>query len=100
MGRRQQTDAGQKAALVTCMAENLPVLRAKLSLSQEELASKIGTTRQTVSVIECGQREMTWVTFLALVFVFSSSESTKQLLKTFGILTPELEASCGKAEND
>ena len=39
------------------MADNLPVLRAKLGLSQEGLAGIIGITRQTISSIENKSRE-------------------------------------------
>ena len=35
------------------MAENLPVLRKKLKLSQEGLADIIGSSRYTVMLIEC-----------------------------------------------
>ena len=34
------------------MAENLPALRARLGLSQTQLADCIGVTRQTISSIE------------------------------------------------
>ena len=49
----------------------LPVLRAKARISQEDIASKIGISRQTYSSIETGKREMSWTTFLALIAFFS-----------------------------
>ena len=72
------------------MGENLPVLRAKLNLSQTELANKIGVTRQTISAIESKSRQMSWSIFLSLLFLFSQNSQTKELLTLFGIYTPEL----------
>ena len=42
----------EKNALMKTMAENLPILRSKLNLSQEELAILLGVTRQTISSFE------------------------------------------------
>lgn len=74
------------------MAENLPVLRAKLGLSQEKIAGIIGITRQTVSSIENKSREMSWQTFLALLFLFSKNSETQMLMKAMGIYDEKLEA--------
>ena len=41
-----------RKAYANKMAENLPVLRVKLGLNQEDLAGMIGVTRQTISAIE------------------------------------------------
>ena len=53
--------------LILRLRDELPVLRAKVRISQETLAKKIGISRQTYSSIETGKREATWTTFLALV---------------------------------
>lgn len=72
------------------LAQNLPVLRAKLDITQTELAEMIGVTRQTINAIESGSRLMTWCTFMALVFLFSNRRETSSLLSVLGIDTPEL----------
>ena len=72
------------------MADNLPMLRAKLELSQTELAEMIGITRQTISSAENGMRELSWGNFLSLLFVFYQNEATRILLPILGIYTPEL----------
>ena len=82
----------QKDALMKIMCENLSVFRAKLNISQEEVACKIGVTRQTISAVERGQRKMTWSNFLALVLVFFRNQSTKRMLVALEIYTPELDA--------
>ena len=81
--RKKYTDA---------MAENLPALRARIGLSQEQLAGLIGVTRQTISAIENKSRELSWPTFLSLLFLFSRNEDTRKLLYAMGIYDGKLEA--------
>ena len=76
--------------LVKMMAQNLSVLRAKLNLSQEDLADVLGVTRQTISAIENGQRNMNWTVFLSLVLIFLKNRETKRLMVLLGIYTKEL----------
>ena len=80
----------EKNALMKTMAENLPILRSKLNLSQEELAILLGVTRQTISSFESNQRKMTWTVFLALILIFFRNEPTKKLLVALNIYTPAL----------
>ena len=70
----------QREKLVELLREELPVLRAKRRLSQENVAEAIGISRQTYSVIETGKREMSWTVFLALVAFFQNDAKTKKLL--------------------
>lgn len=79
-----------KNALMKAMADNLPILRSKLNLSQEELAVLLGVTRQTISSFESNQRKMTWSVFLALILIFFRNEPTKRLLVAINIYTPAL----------
>lgn len=73
------------------MVENLPVLRAKRKLRQTDLAELIGVSNYSISGMEKGQRKMTWNTFMSLLPVFLSCPETAELLRIFGIYTPELE---------
>lgn len=77
------------------MADNLPTLRTKLSMTQEDLAKLIGVSRSTVIMFEKKQRQMTWNTFLSLILVFSKNNETNILLKALGIYTEELESILG-----
>lgn len=72
------------------MADNLPVLRAKLSLSQEQLGQTIGMSRGAIVSIEKKKRSMTWPTYLALVLVFSKNKDTAKLMEAFEIYNEEL----------
>lgn len=76
--------------LIKLMSENLSVLRAKLSLSQEDLADVLGVTRQTISAIENEQRNMSWSIFLSLILIFLKNKETKRLMILLGIYTKEL----------
>lgn len=81
------------------MTENLKVLRNKLSLTQDELAGKVGISRQTLVSIENKRREMSWNTFVALITVFRAEGSTSDLLDYFGIYSPELSRYLVSREN-
>ena len=80
-----------KELLIEKMTENLPVLRKKLRLSQEDLADIIGTSRHTVMLMETRKRKMTWNTFLSLMLLFDKNEETSLLMRALGIYTDEFE---------
>jgi DNA-binding XRE family transcriptional regulator len=80
----------KKSEPMAKMAENLKVLRNKLDLTQDELAGKVGISRQTLVNIENKRRDISWNTFVALITVFRAESSTSDLLDHFGIYTTEL----------
>ena len=84
------TESINKDELITNMTDNLVVLRNKLRLTQDDLAGKIGISRQTLVNIENKRRDMSWSTFVALIAVFRAEYSTSDLLDHFGIYTKEL----------
>ena len=83
-------DEKKRAVLIANMTENLPTLRKKLGVSQEELSSVLGVNRSTVAAIENHKRTMTWNMFLALLLVFIKNEETNKLLNVMEIYTEEL----------
>ena len=74
------------------MIDNLPVLRAKLKLTQKDLADRIGISHYSISGMEKGQRKMTWNTFMSVLPVFLCNEESFGLMRVFGIYTDELDA--------
>lgn len=80
----------QKELYIARMTRSLPAMRNMLRLSQADLASKVGVSRQQVAAIETNKRKMSWSIFLALVLIFSLDEHTMLMMKTFEIYTPEL----------
>ncbi|HBT63590.1 MAG TPA: hypothetical protein DEB10_02870 [Ruminococcaceae bacterium] len=85
----------ERLEYIAKMAENLPTLRTKLNMTQEELANLIGVSRSTVILFEKGQRSMTWNTFLSLILIFSKNSDTNKLMKALDIYTDELEEILG-----
>ena len=79
-----------KVRYVEKLSENLPVFRAKLGYTQQDLGDRIGVSRSTIALIENRKREMTWNTCLSLMYLFTHNEKTNQLLGVFGIITEEL----------
>ena len=73
-------DEQKRAVLIANMTENLPTLRKKLDISQEELSSVLGVNRSTVAAIENHKRTMTWNMFLALLLVFIKYEMKKNIM--------------------
>ena len=88
-----------KERLMENMTENLPVLRKKLKLSQENLAEKIGVSRYTVMLIETRKRKMTWNMFLSLILLFDKSAETAPLLRALQIYTDELDEMISTRSN-
>lgn len=82
--------------IISRMVENLPVFRAKLGLTQVELAKIAGISRQTILSIERQQRGMTWNMFLALMYIFKSNEKTAPMVELFGLETDELKEFISK----
>ena len=80
----------QKGVLTANMVENLPTLRKKLGVSQEELAGIIGVSRSTIAAIENKKRSLSWNMFLSLLLIFTKNDETDKLLSVLEIYTDEL----------
>ena len=67
--------------LCALLSVELPILRASIRISQDELSKRIGISRQTYSLIETGKQEMTWITFMALLAFFGNNQRSKNILQ-------------------
>lgn len=76
------------------LARELPVLRAKIGITQEELCQAIGITRQTYSLIETRKKAMSQSTYIALVLLFHYNDRTRDILERSGAFTDGLKAVC------
>ena len=81
----------EKLALCKTMASNLSTLREKAKLTQDELADRLGLSRQTISAIENDKRDMRWSTFSVLIMFFSGNEEINQIMIAMGIVNSEVE---------
>lgn len=79
-----------KEKLIEVLTEELPVLRAKIGLSQDDLSDIIGISRQTYSSIETKKRQMSWNVFLSLILMFDNNEKTKSMLEKSGAFPDSL----------
>lgn len=79
-----------KEHLISLLTDELPVFRAKIAISQDELSNLIGVSRQTYSAIETKKRKMSWNTFLSLILVFGYNEKTVGMLESCGAFPDEL----------
>lgn len=85
-------------------------LREKMKMSQDELATKLGVTRQAISLYEKGQRkpsEKAWIT-MANVFEnqileehhLNTSDQVVRYIKGYGLITPEIKQEIIKMLHD
>ena len=76
----------ERHELCKLMASNLSTLREKAKITQDELADRLGLSRQTISAIENEKREMQWSTFSVLLMFFASDDEITQIMIAMGIL--------------
>ena len=79
-----------KDRLISQMAPELVMLRAKAEISQEEIANIIGTSRQTYGAIERRTRKMSWSTYLSLIWFFDCNRKTHKMLRSMKAFPNEL----------
>lgn len=72
----------EKRKYINALAEELPSLRAKVGVPQDELAKIIGVSRQTYGDVERRVKTMSWSTFLSLILFFDSHSATHDLLRS------------------
>ena len=80
-----------KEKLISILTDDLKMLRTKAGLTQQELASKLGVTRNLYAMIERSEHKMTWSNFLAFLLVFRSNPKTLRVIDLIGAYPPELE---------
>ena len=80
-----------RVALCKKMGANLAILRMKAGLKQEDLAERLGVSRQTISVVENEHRVLEWLTFSALVMFFAKDKEIKAVMIALGIINEEVE---------
>ena len=71
---------------IQILTGELPTLRARIRISQDELSRGVGISRQTYSLIETGKQTMSWITFMAMIAFFSSNEKTRNELQRIGLI--------------
>ncbi len=80
----------ERDLLIARMIDELPVLRLKIGMSQDEMASLLDISRQTYSSIENKKRKMTWRLYLSLVLIFYHNELTHDFLVKNGLIPQKI----------
>lgn len=80
----------EKASYCVKLGDNLKRLRAIIGLTQDDLASLSGISKERISRIENGAFVMRWAQFVNLAMVFSMNASTKEYMFAQKIFTPRL----------
>jgi len=75
----------ERSILISHLTDELPVLRTKLGLSQDEMGALVGISRQTYSAIETKKRKMTWSIYLSLILVFDNNRKTHEFIRNQGL---------------
>jgi len=88
---KHELDETSKEQLAGILTDELRVLRAKLCISQQDLAIRIGISRQTMGLIETKKQPMTWSHFMALLMLFMSNDGSAEIVRRIGAYPPELE---------
>jgi len=87
----RELDEVQKEELMEILTNELPVLRAKVGLSQQELANRMGVSRQTYGMIETKKQKIAWQSFITLLLLFKNNPDTARIIEWIEACPPELE---------
>lgn len=90
----------RKDALVDKLVDNLPSLRAKMKMSQSELADMMRIGRQTIISIENKSSKMRWDTFLALIVTLSQNEAASEFLRMLNLDMKAIDEIVGEEMNN
>ena len=82
-----------KEKLIEILTEELPLLRAKIGITQEELSDMVGISRPAYSAIETKKRRMSWNVYLSLLMVFTQNEKTAPMIDRIGAFPENLKNS-------
>ena len=83
----------KREEVISILTEELPLLRAKLGISQENLCDIVGISRQTYSGIETKKKKMSWSVFLSLLMLFTNNEKTAPIIRIAGAFPDDLKVS-------
>lgn len=80
------------------LANELPVLRAKMRMTQESLTKAVGISRQTYTALESKRRLMTWNVFILFYLFFERNEETMAIMQTMDDFVPRVQKLLGTNE--
>lgn len=78
----------EQQAGIDKLTANLKTLRAAAGLSQYDMASKVGVSRNSYCSYESNRVTMSWNTYLAFMCFFLHCEKTKPIMDALGVKIP------------
>lgn len=92
-----------KEELMNKFIFELPVLRARIGMTQDEISEIVGISRQTYSSIETRKRKLPWTTYMSLLFVFYFNSDTRESIESAELFPEDLKKTLNvnhrRAEN-
>lgn len=79
-----------KEELIDRFIYELPILRSRVGMTQDEISEIIGVSRQTYSSIETRKRKLPWTTYMSLLMVFYFNPDTREALESADLFPEEL----------
>ena len=89
-GKHWSISNEKKQEYIDKLLPQLSSLRAKAGLSQDELSSLVGISRQTYCLTVSGSRGMSWNTYLSIVMFFDYNMKTHDLIRRTGVFPEDL----------
>jgi DNA-binding XRE family transcriptional regulator len=89
-GARWVISDEKKEEYISRLLPQLATLRARVGVSQDELASLVGISRQTYCLTESGSRSISWNTFLSLIMFYDYNSRTHDLIRSIGAFPEDL----------
>lgn len=83
-------DQISKEELIDRFIYELPLLRARIDMTQDEVSELVGLSRQTYSALETRKRRMAGSNFMALLFIFYFNPSTRDTVENDGLFPDKL----------
>lgn len=90
MDKNGLMDRINKEELIDKLIRELPMLRTRLDLTQDEISEIAGLSRQTYSALETRKRKMTWSNYLVLMLIFHYNPATRDMVEKAGVFPDEL----------
>lgn len=89
-GTRWVISDKKKDEYINKLLPQLATLRARVGVSQDELAGLVGISRQTYCLTESGSRSISWNTFLSIIMFYDYNEKTHDLIRSIGAFPEDL----------
>ena len=77
-------------ALLGKMASQLPNIRNRLNVTQEDLADKTGVDASKIKNVEGGKRALRWSEYLSILFVIWNNDIGRGILDEYDLFPEEL----------